>query len=234
MGSISTLLAKVSERFIGIRRITNSSECLISSSGVPVADGIGSYLTEFASAIERALRLGVATPQPLIFTATPFITTEKIELAIKSATQHLGLLRIDDISGQCLSLHLRLLPILEQVFSCPVYYTIGYVEAADGFMFGHNEEYLVDLLKTKKGDLPCNLHSWLTLPSGEIIDASLPTTFAKVNEDRSIPLGSIICNDANVLRNCGLHYRPTIVGVDFLFKAGIAVVEPVPLRNSKA
>ena len=65
-----------------------------------------------------------------------------------------------------------------------------------------------------------NLHAWLTLPSMEVLDFSLPTSYAKVN-NRPEDIGSAIAEHANKLSANGMTYKPLIVGEDFLVKSKI-------------
>ncbi len=223
MGSITWIKSKIQRLLATLDR---PRDVQILADGILSHTGSAGYLTELFDAIQRTRRLGVTPPFPLLFTNSVLMTQAKLEEVVRTADKQLGLLRIKDIQGQCMSLHLRLLPILEEVFCCPIFYTIGYVETANGVYLAHTEKYLAELLEIGEVAHPIDIHAWLTLPSGEIFDASLLTTIAAMTDDLPIPLGGVIAGDANVLRSRGLHYHPTIVGTDFLFKAGIAVVAP--------
>ncbi|HEA15753.1 MAG TPA: hypothetical protein ENH88_04745 [Pseudoalteromonas prydzensis] len=177
------------------------------------------YKTEFIEAVKRSSRLGLTVPDVGSCDSSSFLQkTNPIELATV-IKKEMGLLTEKEIVGQCLSLHYRLKQVFTDFFDCPIFYTIGYVEFKNSTMFKQTEESLVEMLKTGvEGEV--SLHAWLTLPSMEVLDFSLPTSYAKVN---NIPegIGSAIAEQANKLSSNGMTYKPLIVGEDFLFKSKI-------------
>jgi len=177
------------------------------------------YKTEFIEAVKRASRLGLTAPDVGTCEDSSFLQkTNPIELAAV-IKKELGLLTEKEVVGQCLSLHFRLKQVFTDFFDCPVFYTIGYVEFKNSAMFKQSEESLSQMLKTGvNGEV--SLHAWLTLPSMEILDFSLPTSYAKIN---NIPEGggSAIANHADKLSANGMTYKPLIVGEDFLLKSKI-------------
>lgn len=177
------------------------------------------YKTEFIEAVKRSSRLGLTAPDVGSCNSASFLQkTNPTELA-EVIQQEMGLLTEGEIVGQCLSLHYRLKQIFSDFFDCPVFYTIGYVEFKNSTMFKQTEESLAEMLKTGvEGEV--NLHAWLTLPSMEVLDFSLPTSYAKIN-NRPEGIGSAIAEHADKLSANSMTYKPLIVGEDFLVKSKI-------------
>ncbi|MBQ4852772.1 hypothetical protein [Pseudoalteromonas sp. MMG012] len=177
------------------------------------------YKDDFIEAVKRTSNLGLSSPDVGACDSSSFLQkTNPTELA-KVIQKEIGLLSEKEIVGQCLSLHYRLKRVFTEFFDCPVFYTIGYVEFEKSTMFKQTEESLAEMLKTGvEGEV--SLHAWLTLPSMEVLDFSLPTSFAKVN---NIPegIGSAIADQADKLSSNGMTYKPLIVGEDFLLKSKI-------------
>jgi hypothetical protein len=65
-----------------------------------------------------------------------------------------------------------------------------------------------------------NVHAWLTLPSMEIIDATLATTMA-IAQGRPEQGGGVVMGHADGFT--GFAYRPMLVGADSLQRAGLLV-----------
>lgn len=120
--------------------------------------------------------------------------------------------------AQCLSLHIRLKSVVEQILDCDAFYTIGWVSFEKSEMFKQTEESLSEMLKRGIVGPDVNLHAWLTLPSMEILDFSLPTTYAKVN-DIEEGKGSAITMHPSDLTG-GMMYQPMLVGDEFLLRSG--------------
>ncbi len=86
-------------------------------------------------------------------------------------------------------------------------------------VFEQSEETLISMLKHGVSGPEVNLHSWLTLPSMEIIDFSLPTSYAiKYKEPEGV--GSIITRHPSDFIH-GVKYKPMLIGSKFLIKSGV-------------
>jgi hypothetical protein len=88
---------------------------------------------------------------------------------------------------------------------------------------------LRNLLKSGIENYSLSLHAWLTLPSMEIIDFSLPTSYAVVNGYRA-ERGGVIANHADKLSG-GMQYHPMLIGEEFLIKIGAMVETPIWRTN---
>ena len=80
------------------------------------------------------------------------------------------------------------------------------------------EENEIKNLLVNKVQKPLNIHAWLTLPSMEIIDFSLPTTYCIVNKIEE-GMGAAITKHYSEL-TLGMTYEPMLVGDEFLRKSG--------------
>jgi hypothetical protein len=67
-----------------------------------------------------------------------------------------------------------------------------------------------------------NLHCWLTLPTREILDCTLPTTVAIINNMPEAAEGLVLSKHWRELTS-RLRYHPMLVGSEFLERAGALV-----------
>lgn len=180
-----------------------------------------SYRTEFVQAEQRTKRLSLACPN-ITSSSVRFLTPEKQKQFPYALRDAVGELSLDDVVAQCFSIHWRIKEPLERFFSCPIIYTIGYVEYINGCLFENSEEDLIAMLKSGIKNNQANLHAWLTLPSDEIVDLSLSTSLAVI---QNLPngRGGVIAKHADELSH-GMKYHPMLLGDDFLRKIGALVV----------
>jgi hypothetical protein len=175
------------------------------------------YKERFMTAIKRTQNFDLSLPQ-IQFSKGKLLTDElhsKFPFMLRDEVGEVG---IEELVGECLSIHLRLREPLSRIVNAPCIYTIGYVETAERNMFHQTDESLKALLRDGMQSLTLNIHAWLTLPTMEIVDFSLPTTYAVVNRDQQ-GVGAIIANHPDSLVR-GLKYHPMLVGVDFLRRIG--------------
>lgn len=128
------------------------------------------------------------------------------------------LVSYEQIVGKCLSVHLKALPVLEKWLHCPVYYTLGWID--DGTskgLYRFYEEAIADKLANGHHDNNINIHAWLTLPSMEIIDLTLSTSFS-VLQGLKTGKGGIMVKKADDIT--GFAYVPMLVGETYLSKIG--------------
>lgn len=180
-----------------------------------------SYESEWAAAIERSKRLGLDVPAHEVQPERRYLTEPRLAEFPYVVQRGLGDLDFPDVVSQCLSIHLRILPVLEAWLRCPVLYTIGWVDdGTEKGMFKFDDAFVAERLKQGKSGGTVNVHAWLTLPSMEVIDMTLATTIAVVQK---LPQGhgSVLARHADELR--GFAYKPMLVGPDFLRKSGIWV-----------
>jgi hypothetical protein len=175
------------------------------------------YKSNFLTALERTTRLGLTTPSIELSDAR-FLTQKKLSELPFAIRDVLGELDENDVVAQCLSLHMKMKPVIEQFLGCAAFYTIGWVQLEDSSMFKQTEDSLSEMLKNGIPGPDVNIHAWLTLPSMEILDFTLPTTYAKVNNIKA-GIGGAIAMHPSALTG-GMMYHPMLVGEEFLLKTG--------------
>ena len=175
------------------------------------------YESNFSDALERTTRFGLSAPS-VELSDTRFLTQEALSRLPIEIRDIMGELSEEDLVAQCLSLHMRLKPVIEKILDCDAYYTIGWVSSEKSEMFKQTEESLSEMLKHGITSPDINIHAWLTLPSLEIFDFSLPTTYAKVHGIEE-GKGAVVSKHPSELTG-GIMYHPMLVGEEFLSKSG--------------
>ena len=179
------------------------------------------YATEWAAAVARTKRFGLDVPTHLIEPERRYLTDQRHAEFPKVIRRDLGDLNLSDLLMQCMSIHYRLLPVLEKWLECPVLYTIGWVDdGTDTGMFKFDDGFIADKLEKGHTGSTINIHAWLTLPSMEVIDLALTTALAHMHGLRE-GHGEAIAGHADELTN--MTYKPMLVGHDFLRKTGLQV-----------
>lgn len=177
------------------------------------------YATEWATAVERTKRLGLDVPPHQMEPERRYLTDQRQAEFPHVVQRGLGDLDFPDVVAQCMSIHFRLVPVLEQWLGCPVIYTIGWIDdGTDTGMFKFDEAFVAEKLKTGHTGSTANIHAWLTLPSLEVIDVALVTTLAVLKGWRE-GHGAVLAKHADDITD--LRYKPMLVGPDFLRRTGL-------------
>lgn len=98
-------------------------------------------------------------------------------------------------------------------------------------LYKFDEKFIEEKLnapKTNVGDA-VSIHAWLTFPSMEVLDMSLPTSFA-VLKNKPESRGAVLAKYADSIT--GFSYRPMLIGEDFLFKTGM-IIDPFRVLSEK-
>jgi hypothetical protein len=178
------------------------------------------YQSEFKVAIERTKNFKLPVDE-VNYSSSRLLTDrlqEKFPFLLRDAVGEIG---VEELVGECLSIHYRLLPAIEEIVGAKCYFTIGYVETTERNMFYQSESDLKQLMETGVSNPSLNIHAWITLPTMEIFDVSLPTSFAVLHKVKD-GLGAIIASHADELTG-GIKYHPMIVGTDYLRKIGVLI-----------
>jgi len=102
-----------------------------------------SYAKEWAAAIERSRRFGLEVPTHEVQTSHRYLTDARHAEFPYVVQRGLGELDYPDVVAQCMSIHYRLLPVLEAWLGCPVLYTIGWVDdGTDTGMFKFDDAFV--------------------------------------------------------------------------------------------
>jgi len=180
-----------------------------------------SYANEWTTAIERSKRFGLEVPGHEVQPTTRYLTEGRQAEFPHVVLRGLGDLDFSDVVAQCMSIHYRLVPVLEEWLQCPVVYTIGWIDdGTDKGMFKFDDAFVAEMLKNGFTGSTVNIHAWLTLPSMEVIDVALVTTIAVLKGWRE-GHGAVLAKYADEVT--GMAYRPMLVGADFLLKTGLLV-----------
>ncbi|OVZ88295.1 hypothetical protein CBW54_09590 [Yersinia kristensenii] len=178
------------------------------------------YSEEFKIALERTARFNLTPPDSFSETSTRVMNDKRVRnLNRILAPIFEGMVSYEQMVGQCMPLHLKALPILEEWLGCPVYYTLGWID--DGTPKGlhkFDDDMIADKLANGHQDDTINIHAWLTLPSMEIIDLTLSTSFS-ILQGLKEGEGGVIVKKADEIT--GFAYKPMLVGEAFLSKSGI-------------
>jgi hypothetical protein len=186
------------------------------------------YATEWAAAVERTKRFGLDVPTHQVEPERRYLTDQRHAEFPSVVLRGLGDLDFPDVVAQCLSIHYRLVPVLEEWLGCPVLYTIGWVDdGTDTGMFKFDDAFVADKLKNGHTGSTANIHAWLTLPSMEVIDVALVTTLAVLKGWRE-GHGAVLAKHADDIT--GMAYKPMLIGPDFLRKTDLLVERGVYTR----
>jgi hypothetical protein len=175
------------------------------------------YLREFKEAIEYTKKLGM-NPD-VVFTQERYLVPKYMDGLAVAVRDDLGELTEADLVAQCLSIHFRLIPSLERLFGIRPVLTFGYIDDGGKARFKVPDDYFDRLTVSGLSRGTFDAHAWLTLPSMEIIDFSLPTSMAVVNgwhEGR----GLVLSGHADDLKH-GLSYHPQLVGDNCIGRFGL-------------
>ncbi|MCK5639818.1 MAG: hypothetical protein KAJ19_03440 [Gammaproteobacteria bacterium] len=191
------------------------------------------YKQEFQGALKRTESLGIDVP-PADHYAACYRSDKNINRLVAGLSEVYGSISPRKFLGQCLNIHHQLKPLVDDCFKVKSYYTVGYVRRAGQDMFKITEADIAELLTSGMQGTTLNYHAWLTLPSMEIIDLTLPTVSAVI-KNNSNDLGGIIANNPNHLNEkLKLKFKPVIVGQDFLNKIGaLEKFEPMLICDVK-
>lgn len=172
------------------------------------------YKDEYKEAIKRTKKLKLKLPNieisDNIYLNEPFLN--KFDKIIKKYDFHSS-----DIYLKCYDFNYEIKKILDTQLDFNFMYTIGYIEVNNEPYFQSTENELLKMIQDKKpnyNDGGLKIHVWLTLPSMEIIDFTLPTTLN--NKFPKIPKGGVIMRHAD--ENNYIKHKPLLVGDDFFKK----------------
>lgn len=178
-----------------------------------------SFRAEFEDALARTARLGCGD---LGYTYDPKRKFDQTTLTQFPAVLRdgLGALGVEELVAQCISIHYRLQPVVAKWLECPVYLTFGWVDTGrpNGMFFVDETTITKMLAEPIAPGASANIHAWLTLPTMEIVDISLPTSFAYFQE-RPEMMGLAISRHHDDLVD--MAYKPVVVGEVFARRAGL-------------
>lgn len=172
-----------------------------------------SYTAELYDAEKRTSKFGLSGPR-LNLKDVRYLGLAKQRELTRTVQQEFGVLTTDQLYAQCLDFSLRLKPLAESVFNCEVYYTLGYIELDGRGVFQASEDELYQLVRNGYDGEKVNVHAWLTLDSGEILDFTFSTTYA-IQCNYPNMEGKIMAIHPEDL-NDRMAYKPMLIGEEFI------------------
>jgi hypothetical protein len=121
----------------------------------------------------------------------------------------------EQIVGNCSPYHHYMKDVIEKLYNCKCYLTIGYITMSSKEYFKFNLEDIEKSISNK--NLLTSHHAWLTLDNYEILDMVFSTSYGFINNEKEM-IGQVIQQHPNDLK--GLKYHPILVGDDFFKECG--------------
>lgn len=181
------------------------------------------YINLFDNAKQRTEEFAFNVPKSaLITTNQNILTKDKLLVIADTFSSVFKNWSNSDFVGKCLKSHIVFQPYLEKAISVPVTYTVGYIKGKSQNFFEFSEADANNWISNGISKNKVKLHSWLSLPSGEIIDLTFLLTFAKFNEIDA-QKGHFIADYPKKLH--GIEYVPMFLGVEFLKKIGALKID---------
>lgn len=179
-----------------------------------------SYQEEFQEALERTKKLGFTVPawrfeNRILWSKN---SIEKISCLLIEFLQYYGK-NFEYLSDQCIAVHSIIITQITQVLNCNALVTIGwfYDQNINDSLYEFTEE---DFKSWMKNDLQAfkgsDVHVWITLDSGEVLDLTLLTTIGKIN--KMFEPGSILMARPEE-PECFIKYHPMVIGKEAIYKA---------------
>ncbi|MGY6770940.1 hypothetical protein [Komagataeibacter sp. NFXK3] len=124
------------------------------------------------------------------------------------------------LAGQCIRIHWQLANEIRHAFGIDAFVTLGDAIVCNKKIYSFDLSSANTLLSNAPSSIPSfSGHAWITLTSGEIIDASIQTTIGLMQNDPEF-YGNIIAQKAGSL-NDSIEFIPSVVGDDYLFRSGL-------------
>lgn len=177
-----------------------------------------SYQKEFQEALKRTGELGFTIPQ-WQFTDRILKSNDSIKKVSNTFNNFLRSQQMsyEDLSGQCIFVHTETSKLIATEIDCDSLITIGwfYDETINESCYEFTTKEFEYFVKNKPQILQgFDVHVWITLDSGEIIDFTLLTTIGKING--KFPAGAtLMCKPEEP--ECFIKYHPMLVGREVIF-----------------
>lgn len=189
-GSSQPVAALIHPRLQGSHMIKTIRNLLYRPPSLPESiEDIGDYQTDFANAIRFTESCGLSVERP---SWKPHEKLEAEGTFLEPALRAAGVKDLTKAAFQCLKWSHYLAPHLEQKLGRRVWLTIGQIWVDDRALFSPTWRDLrkwakrgitIDEMR-KRGSSGINLHAWLTVDSGEVIEPTLMTSIATSSPDK--------------------------------------------------
>jgi len=170
------------------------------------------YQKEFQEALLRNERFGFEIPN-FKFETKRYITDDFIAQLPYVIRDTYGELSAEDLVARCIPIHFGLANLISEQLNVPTYFTLGDFSIANKRCYEITEESLKKQLISGVNCFSMKIHAWLTLPSMEIIDFTLATTFDKMFNSGGA--GGIVTKHYSELTG-EFAYHPMLIGEEYL------------------
>jgi hypothetical protein len=176
------------------------------------------YIELFRSATERTRVLNLLPDDDVSITSESRYLNFWMEWRLRwFLSKKFKGLKSSHISLQCFNLHSLLQRELFKNFGINSFFTLGYIKKPNINFFEFSEADVSGWLKNGLKKEVLNMHAWLTLPSGEIIDISFLHTMA-VKFNKKLHIHVYIGDYSDKLKN--MDYIPMYIGDKLLIELG--------------
>ena len=176
------------------------------------------YKKEFEDAVKRSQRLGLKMPA-IKFAEDKLITGYRMGRFFDDAKKVFRGYKPLDFARKCIQIHKMVQPLINNRFFGNSYYTIGYIHEPPQDIYKITEDQIQKYLHDGLSSSDIQLHTWITLPSMEIIDFSICSTLDELHNKPNIGVDVLAKHPSEM--SGGLKYCPVLVGTDFLERLGI-------------
>ncbi|MDH5464863.1 MAG: hypothetical protein OEW60_04480 [Thiovulaceae bacterium] len=179
------------------------------------------YNEEFQKAVENAKQFSLWDKEVEFGNTTYIADWLMYELGPKIAENFTlnGYVRFLRQPQNAVRVHHMFKPIVDELLKVDCMITTGYVKVANDAdeveEFGKIDTKIVEKALADK-ILPEKIHTWLTLPSGEIIDVAFMTIYGILYSEDSL-IGNIVAKAPKDFTG-GMEYYPVLVGEEFYEK----------------
>lgn len=176
------------------------------------------YQDEFLIAAERTKRLGFAVPD-IKLSEDRLINNYRLERVFNEVKKEFRGFKPIDFARKCIQIHNIVQPFIDKRFFGDSFYTVGYIHEPPNDIHKIEESEIKELMNNGLNTEDIKLHTWITLPTMELIDFTVNSTIDEYNKRDSINV-SVLAKHPEDLTG-GLKYHPVLVGKEFLVSLGI-------------
>lgn len=175
------------------------------------------FINEFFESIEITKRLGLNFDPFFIDTERLFYSNDLYNSLKALLINEFPEFHYGGLGLKCHVVSFFMKPIVDKYLGIETILTVGYITLGNNDdRFYINEQLAKQMINSKNHNDIVRFHTWLTLPSTEILDFTLGNSFALANS--KIPKAEYIFRHPMNLDS--LTFHPIIIGEDFLIKTG--------------
>jgi len=201
---------------------------VLSLSNKPGINSVG-YKDRFISAVNKTVEMGItldANPLPLSKGITEQKTIQILDLCLESLL-NLGFRKSSDLARQCVLVHTTLQHILRENLNVKSYITIGDRYWSDYIYCETSYEYIKNEMNSPNIESPIQVHVWLTLSDGSILDCTGEAHVDLISQRGDFPTRECFQMIEPQEKITDGYHRPYIIGSEFLRRTGSFAIMPI-------